>query len=79
MNLQTIYMQKGDYEKRKSAKTPPVHNSTSAHTPEARAGQTSNNIVPNSAENVNIERIGGVIRGTIVAEENLTAEQRGGY
>ena len=37
---------------------------------------TDGKVMLNSSNNENTERIGGVIPGTIVAEENLTAEQR---
>ncbi len=40
LNLQTMYMDKASYQKKKSAKTPLVQN-TPAHTPEARVSQTS--------------------------------------
>jgi hypothetical protein len=44
-------MERGDYQKKKSAETP-LMNNTSAHTPEARVGQTSNDSIRNPAEKV---------------------------
>lgn len=40
LNLQTMYMDKASYQKKKSAKTPLVQNAP-AHTPKARVSQTS--------------------------------------
>lgn len=51
LKLQTIYMEKADYKKRKSAKTPLIQN-VPAHTPEARVSRTSNNSISNPTENV---------------------------
>ena len=44
LSMQTMFMEKADYEKRKSAK-PPLMQNAPAHTPEVRGGQTSNQSV----------------------------------
>ena len=51
LNLITAYMDKADYKKKKSAETLLMQNAP-AHTLEAGVGQTSNNIISNSTENV---------------------------
>lgn len=52
LNLQTLFMDSASYQKKKSAKTPLMKN-TSAHTPEARVGQTSDANVSQDADTVN--------------------------
>lgn len=52
--LQSLYMDKADYIKKKSAKTLLLQNAT-ANTPKVRAGQTSNNSITDSKEKVNSE------------------------
>lgn len=52
--LQSLYMDKADYIKKKSAKTLLLQNAT-ASTPKVRAGQTSNNSITDSKEKVNSE------------------------
>ena len=54
ISLQTLYLDSAAYQKKKAAETPPMQK-TSAHTPEARVGQPSNNNITDSAEKVNSE------------------------
>ena len=50
--LQTLYLNRADYQKKRSAETL-LMQKTSAHTPKARVGQTSNEIIPQTSEKVN--------------------------
>lgn len=50
--LQTLYLNRADYQKKRSAETLLMRN-TSAHTLEAGVGQTSDNIIPQTPEKVN--------------------------
>ena len=53
ISLQTLYLNRADYENKRSAETLLMQN-TSAHTPKARVGQTSsNNSISHKTENVN--------------------------
>lgn len=69
LKLQTIYMERADYKKRKSAKTPLIQN-VPAHTPEAWVSRTSNNIISKPTENVK-EVFGYKINQDATVDEDL--------
>ena len=50
--LQTLYLNRADYQKKKSAETLLMQN-TSAHTPKAGVGQTSSTSISQHSENIN--------------------------
>ncbi len=54
LKLQTIYLDKASYKKKKLATTLPIHDSVSAHTPKARGSQTSKNIISNPEDVVKL-------------------------
>lgn len=53
LSLQTLYMYRGDYQKKKAAKTLLMNNLS--HTSKTRVGQPSNNRIAQNAENVNTQ------------------------
>ncbi len=55
--LQTLYLNRADYQKKKSAETLLMQNA-SAHTPKAGVGQTSTNIISQHSENINSKSFG---------------------
>lgn len=51
--LQSLYMENADYQRKKRSAETPLMPNTSAHTPEARVGQTSDTSIPDSSEKIN--------------------------
>lgn len=85
--LVTLYLERGAYEKKKSAKTLPMQNAT-AHTPKARVGQTStvsishkeansNTQSEEKSTNVSSKRSMGTLQETLMAMEPALVENRG--
>lgn len=83
MILQSLYMDKADYQKKKLAKTLLMKNNLS-HTPKARVGQTSNNSIPQkldlSTEKSNInDRSSKTGRDTVEMSRGEIAKFRPNY
>lgn len=72
LSLVTLYMDKLNYKKKKSAETLHLQN-TDAHTPKAGVSQTSNNNVPQSETSVNSNDMQDKAKYSLKEDNNQTA------